>query len=221
MHSTALIVSLLASLGLSNAISITSPSKDTVWLSGTSGQTIEWTSVSTDPTTFDIELDNQSGFLDNAPITLASNQSTGDSGTTNTVTVTYPGGGAWPTGVAFQVNFMSTDHKNTGILAQSEQFNITSGGDSSSSASSSTSSSASSSSASSASSSSASAAAVSTTSASSASASTTHASSGSAASASASGSSSSLPNTSSGAALSASAGIASVVLAVAGVLALA
>lgn len=59
MHSTALIVSLLASLGLSNAISITSPSKDTVWLSGTSGQTIEWTSVSTDPTTFDIELDNQ------------------------------------------------------------------------------------------------------------------------------------------------------------------
>ncbi|KIR51999.1 hypothetical protein I315_05640 [Cryptococcus gattii Ru294] len=219
MHSTALIVSLLASLGLSNAISITSPSKDTVWLSGTSGQTIEWTSVSTDPTTFDIELDNQSGFLDNAPITLASNQSTGDSGSTNTVTVTYPGGGAWPTGVAFQVNFMSTDHKNTGILAQSEQFNITSGGDSSSSASSSTSSSASSSSASSASSSSASGAAVSTTSASSASAATTHASSGS--SASASGSSSSLPNTSSGAALSASAGIASVVLAVAGVLALA
>ncbi|KIY32008.1 hypothetical protein I305_05647 [Cryptococcus gattii E566] len=219
MHSTALIVSLLASLGLSNAISITSPSKDTVWLSGTSGQTIEWTSVSTDPTTFDIELDNQSGFLDNAPITLASNQSTGDSGSTNTVTVTYPGGGAWPTGVAFQVNFMSTDHKNTGILAQSEQFNITSGGDSSSSASSSTSSSASSSSASSASSSSASGAAVSTTSASSASAATIHASSGS--SASASGSSSSLPNTSSGAALSASAGIASVVLAVAGVLALA
>ncbi|ADV23337.1 Hypothetical protein CGB_G1580C [Cryptococcus gattii WM276] len=219
MHSTALIVSLLASLGLSNAISITSPSKDTVWLSGTSGQTIEWTSVSTDPTNFDIELDNQSGFLDNAPITLASNQSTGDSGSTNTVTVTYPGGGAWPTGVAFQVNFMSTDHKNTGILAQSEQFNITSGGDSSSSASSSTSSSASSSSASSASSSSASGAAVSTTSASSASAATIHASSGS--SASASGSSSSLPNTSSGAALSASAGIASVVLAVAGVLALA
>lgn len=217
MHSTALIVSLLASLGLSNAISITSPSKDTVWLSGTSGQTIEWTSVSTDPTTFNIELDNQSGFLDNAPITLASNQSTGDSGSTNTVTVTYPGGGAWPTGVAFQVNFMSTDQKNTGILAQSEQFNITSGGDSSSSASSSTSSS----SASSASSSSASAAAVSTTSASSASAATTHASSGSSASASASGSSSSLPNTSSGAALSASAGIASVVLAVAGVLALA
>ncbi|WVO21610.1 uncharacterized protein IAS62_002919 [Cryptococcus decagattii] len=220
MHSTALIVSLLASLGLSNAISITSPSKDTVWLSGTSGQTIEYTAVSTDPTTFDIALDNQSGFLDNAPITLASNQSTGDSGSTNTVTVTYPGGGAWPTGVAFQVNFMSTDRKNTGILAQSEQFNITSGGDSSSSASSSTSSSASSSSASSASSSSASAAAVSTTSASSASAATTHAS-GSAASASASGSSSSLPNTSSGAALSASAGIASVVLAVAGVLALA
>ncbi|KAE8541695.1 hypothetical protein D1P53_001866 [Cryptococcus gattii VGV] len=217
MHSTALIVSLLASLGLSNAISITSPSKDTVWLSGTSGQTIEWTSVSTDPTTFNIELDNQSGFLDNAPITLASNQSTGDSGSTNTVTVTYPGGGAWPTGVAFQVNFMSTDQKNTGILAQSEQFNITSGGDSSSSASSSTSSSASS-----ASSSSASAAAVSTTSASSASATTTtHASSGSSASASASGSSSSLPNTSSGAALTASAGIASVVLAVAGVLALA
>ncbi|AFR96448.1 hypothetical protein C343_04572 [Cryptococcus neoformans C23] len=221
MHSTAIIASFLASLALSNAIKVESPNKDTVWQSN-SPQTVEWTAVDTDPRNFSIQLVNQAGYLDgNSPVTLIDSQSTGDSGTTQSATVTYPGG-SWPTGIAFQINLISTDSHNTGILAQSEQFNITSGGDSSSSASSSSSSSASSSSssaASSASSSSTSATVVRTTAASSASAATSAATSGS--SASASGSNSTLPNTSSGASLTASAGIASVVLAVAGVLALA
>ncbi|OWT38530.1 hypothetical protein C362_03885 [Cryptococcus neoformans Bt1] len=219
MHSTAIIASFLASLALSNAIKVESPSKDTVWQSN-SPQTVEWTAVDTDPRNFSIQLVNQAGYLDgNSPVTLIDSQSTGDSGTTQSATVSYPGG-SWPTGIAFQINLISTDSHNTGILAQSEQFNITSGGDSSSSASSSSSSSASSSSssaASSASSSSTSATVVRTTAASSASAATSAATSGS----SASGSNSTLPNTSSGASLTASAGIASVVLAVAGVLALA
>ncbi|OWZ61888.1 hypothetical protein AYX14_05824 [Cryptococcus neoformans] len=219
MHSTAIIASFLASLALSNAIRVESPNKDTVWQSN-SPQTVEWTAVDTDPRNFSIQLVNQAGYLDgNSPVTLIDSQSTGDSGTTQSATVSYPGG-SWPTGIAFQINLMSTDSHNTGILAQSEQFNITSGGESSSSASSSSSSSASSSSssaASSASSSSTSATVVRTTAASSASAATSAATSGS----SASGSNSTLPNTSSGASLTASAGIASVVLAVAGVLALA
>ncbi|OXC68964.1 hypothetical protein AYX13_02575 [Cryptococcus neoformans] len=219
MHSTAIIASFLASLALSNAIKVESPNKDTVWQSN-SPQTVEWTAVDTDPRNFSIQLVNQAGYLDgNSPVTLIDSQSTGDSGTTQSATVSYPGG-SWPTGIAFQINLISTDSHNTGILAQSEQFNITSGGDSSSSASSSSSSSASSSSssaASSASSSSTSATVVRTTAASSASAATSAATSGS----SASGSNSTLPNTSSGASLTASAGIASVVLAVAGVLALA
>ncbi|OXG21487.1 hypothetical protein J008_04353 [Cryptococcus neoformans] len=219
MHSTAIVASFLASLALSNAIKVESPNKDTVWQSN-SPQTVEWTAVDTDPRNFSIQLVNQAGYLDgNSPVTLIDSQSTGDSGTTQSATVSYPGG-SWPTGIAFQINLISTDSHNTGILAQSEQFNITSGGDSSSSASSSSSSSASSSSssaASSASSSSTSATVVRTTAASSASAATSAATSGS----SASGSNSTLPNTSSGASLTASAGIASVVLAVAGVLALA
>ncbi|OWZ75419.1 hypothetical protein C365_05978 [Cryptococcus neoformans Bt85] len=219
MHSIAIIASFLASLALSNAIKVESPNKDTVWQSN-SPQTVEWTAVDTDPRNFSIQLVNQAGYLDgNSPVTLIDSQSTGDSGTTQSATVSYPGG-SWPTGIAFQINLISTDSHNTGILAQSEQFNITSGGDSSSSASSSSSSSASSSSssaASSASSSSTSATVVRTTAASSASAATSAATSGS----SASGSNSTLPNTSSGASLTASAGIASVVLAVAGVLALA
>lgn len=58
MHSAAIIASFLASLALSNAISVESPTKDTVWESSGS-QTVEWKAVDTDPTSFEIQLVNQ------------------------------------------------------------------------------------------------------------------------------------------------------------------
>ena len=42
-------------------------------------------------------------------------------------TVTFPNGD-WPTGYGFQINFISNDRNSNAILAQSQQFNITSSG---------------------------------------------------------------------------------------------
>ena len=56
------LTTLAASLALStltSAIQVTSPGTSTLWSSGTSAQTISWQSVSTDPTSFSIELVNQ------------------------------------------------------------------------------------------------------------------------------------------------------------------
>ncbi|OCF33578.1 hypothetical protein I316_04651 [Kwoniella heveanensis BCC8398] len=144
MYALTLTAAALSALALTGAITVESPDRDTIWKSGDSSQTITWKAVSTDPDSFLIQLVNQAGFLTDSPVTLISNQSTGSSDITNSATVTYPNGN-WPEGTAFQINFMSSDKSNAAILAQSNQFNITSGGDSSSStAASSTSSSASS-----------------------------------------------------------------------------
>jgi hypothetical protein len=50
---------LLALVSQISAIQVTSPSSSTVWSSGTSGQTVSWQAVSTDPTSFVIQLVNQ------------------------------------------------------------------------------------------------------------------------------------------------------------------
>ncbi|KAK4686052.1 hypothetical protein P7C73_g4086, partial [Tremellales sp. Uapishka_1] len=136
----------LLTLGLSaSAISVTSPTNTTVWSSGTSGQTVSWEAVSTDPTSFEIQLVNQAGFLTNSPVTLVANQTTGSANVVNSVTVTYSAG-TWPVGTAFQINLMgSSSGGSSAILAQSQQFNITSDGSSSSSSSASSSASSSSS----------------------------------------------------------------------------
>ncbi|WVQ78963.1 hypothetical protein IAT38_001055 [Cryptococcus sp. DSM 104549] len=144
MYSTATITALLASLALTNAIKVTSPDSDTVWKAGDS-QTIEWEAVSTDATSFVVQLVNQAGYLADSPVTLIANQSTGDSDITNSATVSYPDGD-WPEGTAFQINLVTSTKSSAAILAQSNQFNITSGGSSSSSSSAESSSSSSSSS---------------------------------------------------------------------------
>ncbi|WVO17209.1 hypothetical protein L204_104901 [Cryptococcus depauperatus] len=202
MYTATVITTLLATLVLSNAIQITSPNKDTVWKSGES-QTVEWKAVNSDPDHFSIQLVNQAGFLQNSPVTLVPDQQTGDPDKTNSASVSFPDG-HWPEGTAFQINFVSTDKNNNGILAQSNQFNITSDGKSSSGASTASTSAASSS----------------TTSAKTSGMS--HSTSGSMASvtnsggASASGNGTALPNTSKPAgAIAISAGIFSVVLAAA------
>ncbi|WVF68227.1 hypothetical protein IAT40_002992 [Kwoniella sp. CBS 6097] len=144
MYSLTLTAAALSALALTGAITVESPDRDTIWKSGDTSQTITWKAVSTDPDSFVVQLVNQAGFLTDSPVTLISNQSTGSSDIVNSATVSYPNGN-WPEGTAFQINFLSSDKNNAAILAQSNQFNITSGGDSSSSTSaSSTSSSASS-----------------------------------------------------------------------------
>lgn len=60
MHANALYAATLLSLvSQISAIQVTSPSSSTVWSSGTSGQTVSWEAVSTDPTSFVIQLVNQ------------------------------------------------------------------------------------------------------------------------------------------------------------------
>ncbi|CAD6565403.1 MAG: hypothetical protein TREMPRED_001159 [Tremellales sp. Tagirdzhanova-0007] len=130
---TSLIASLILGT-LASAIQVTSPSSSTLWSSGTSGQTVSWKAVNTDPDSFVIQLVNQAGFLPNT-VTLVANQSTGSSDVTNSVTVSYLSG-SWPVGTAFQVNLISSSQDNSAILAQSQQFNITSTASSSSSSSS-------------------------------------------------------------------------------------
>jgi hypothetical protein len=71
--------------------------------------------------------DSQSGFLEDAPVTLIQEQSTGAANTQNSATVTFPGGD-WPAGYGFTINLISTARNNQAIYAQSGQFNISSSG---------------------------------------------------------------------------------------------
>lgn len=127
MHSSFAALVAVVFLGVSQAIQVTKPALGDFWQSGQSGQTVEWQAVSTDPTSFAIELVNQAGFLQNSPVVLVANQSTGSSGQTNSATVTFPNG-PWPTGTGFQINLISSSTGQAAILAQSQQFNITGGG---------------------------------------------------------------------------------------------
>ncbi|ODN98061.1 hypothetical protein I350_07703 [Cryptococcus amylolentus CBS 6273] len=195
MHSTTVLATLLATLAVSNALQVTSPTEDDVW-SSSGSQTISWDSVSTDPDTFVIELVESGG---QNGVTIVKNQTSSD----GSVTVSYPDGD-WPTGTAFQVNLLSA---KSAILAQSDQFNITES-DSSSSSSSSESSSSSSSSSASSSSSSASSSKASTTSAAVASTSAAASSSGAGSAAASTSTSGSIPNSSAAASSSASSGSA-------------
>ncbi|KZO93199.1 hypothetical protein CALVIDRAFT_260155 [Calocera viscosa TUFC12733] len=104
------------------AIQVTSPTQSTLWSSGATSQTISWSSVVTDPTSFAIVLVNQDRtVLPTNDILLADNVST----SAGSVSVTYPGG-TWPVGDAFQVNLVAASDQTSTIYAQSNDFNITS-----------------------------------------------------------------------------------------------
>ncbi|KZT62338.1 hypothetical protein CALCODRAFT_479231 [Calocera cornea HHB12733] len=131
MYPRSLLAALLLPAAL--AIQVTSPTQSTIWLSGSSSQTISWSSVVTDPTSFAIVLVNQDrSVLPTNDILLADNVST----TAGTTTVTYPSG-SWPVGNAFQVNLIRSSEDTSTIYAQSNDFNITSSAASSTSSSSS------------------------------------------------------------------------------------
>ncbi|KAF3386130.1 GPI-anchored membrane protein [Penicillium rolfsii] len=124
-----LALSLMPLAGLVGAIQITEPEKGAdVKASGS--LTVKWTWVNTDAQNFDLYLVNNAAY---PPVSkkIASDVKTSDgSYTIDSLSGVSAGSG-------FQVNFESDETQNTGILAQSQQFNVTGSAQSSSSSSSS------------------------------------------------------------------------------------
>jgi len=118
MHSSvAFAFSLVAS---ALAITVTAPGSNSLW-SENGSQTVSWTSVSTDQSSFDIVFANPSYSIND---TLASDVST----SLGTYTVNPPNGASfWDPGNGYRINLMY----NGAILAQSGNFNISATGGSS------------------------------------------------------------------------------------------
>ncbi|KAL3472472.1 Ser-Thr-rich glycosyl-phosphatidyl-inositol-anchored membrane family-domain-containing protein [Aspergillus californicus] len=111
------------------ALSVTEPKKNAE-IDPSDSFTVKWDSVSTDPTSFDLYLVNNNVY---PPVDekIASDIDTSDgSYTVDGISDLTNGGG-------YQINLFSNEDLNTGILAQSQQFNVT-GADSSSSSTTST-----------------------------------------------------------------------------------
>jgi cobalamin biosynthesis Mg chelatase CobN len=100
-----------------SAILVTSPTKDQK-LDFSKSIEVKWTSVSTDPKTFQLVLVDQSTMN---PITVEAEVKTSDNKYTLTNFVATPG-------AKYKFNFLSNDPMNTGILAQSETFEISKSG---------------------------------------------------------------------------------------------
>ncbi|BDD62800.1 hypothetical protein MPDQ_006099 [Monascus purpureus] len=106
--------SVLTFAAYSAAISITSPTKNEE-VDFSEGVTVKWSSVSTDPSTFDLYLVNMHVYP-NVNTKIASGVKTSDG------SYTIKGVSGITSGDDYQVNFLSDDPQNSGILAQSEQF---------------------------------------------------------------------------------------------------
>ncbi|KAF9643622.1 hypothetical protein BDM02DRAFT_3191395 [Thelephora ganbajun] len=100
-------------------IAVTNPAQGTRWDAGKKTQSVAWTSVATDPTSFTIALVNMQAYP-NINIVLKENVVTSAGSTT----VDAPSLG-WPTGNGFQINLVQQNPTGVAILAQSQQFNIT------------------------------------------------------------------------------------------------
>ncbi|KAJ5490323.1 Cell wall beta-glucan synthesis [Penicillium expansum] len=99
------------------AINVTEPAKGAdVDVSGSF--TVKWTSVNTDASTVDIVLVNNAVYP-----TVSEKIASGIDTSKGSYTVS--GLKDVSSGSGFQINLLSTDAKNTGILAQSEQFDVT------------------------------------------------------------------------------------------------
>ncbi|KAF9643624.1 hypothetical protein BDM02DRAFT_3123186 [Thelephora ganbajun] len=100
-------------------VTVTNPAQDTRWDAGVKTQTVAWTSVATDHSSLTIVLVNMQTYP-NINIVLKENVVTSAGSTT----VDAPSSG-WPTGSGFQINLDQPTTSGVGILAQSQQFNIT------------------------------------------------------------------------------------------------
>ncbi|KAJ5631791.1 uncharacterized protein N7484_011891 [Penicillium longicatenatum] len=98
------------------AITVTEP-KEGADITSSSSLDVKWTYVNTDETSLDIYLVNQAVYP-NVNKKLASDVSTSDGSYTVNV-------GNIPSGHGYQISLKSDEEHNTGILAQSNQFNVT------------------------------------------------------------------------------------------------
>ncbi|KAJ9143403.1 hypothetical protein NKR23_g6614 [Pleurostoma richardsiae] len=112
-------ITLASLLAAVSALQITEPAlNDKLDFSGTN--TIEWTSVSSDPTSFEIVLlDNSATPPTQKTIADSVKTSDGKYSFTNFVT---------PVGTKYQINLVGSSKTNSGILAQSQQFEVTKSG---------------------------------------------------------------------------------------------
>lgn len=110
-------IALASLMAVAQAIKVTSPAKDAEWDLSTK-QEIKWDSVDTDPDTFKIVLINQSVYPETETVVA-------DSVKTSDGSYTMSGVDA-AAGDDYQINFISTSSTNSGILAQSQQFSVTS-----------------------------------------------------------------------------------------------
>ncbi|RKU49144.1 hypothetical protein DL546_008167 [Coniochaeta pulveracea] len=111
-----------------SAILVTSPTKNEK-VDFSKDVTITWTSVNTDPSTFTLELIDQNNV--DSPYIINKEVKTSDN------KYTLSNFAAAPAGSSYKFNFISNDPQNTGILAQSQTFEITKAAEESSSSSSS------------------------------------------------------------------------------------
>ncbi|KAJ0419930.1 Ser-Thr-rich glycosyl-phosphatidyl-inositol-anchored membrane family-domain-containing protein [Aspergillus carlsbadensis] len=126
MRSTIVSSALLLAV-TAGALKVTEPKKN-VEVDPSSSFTVKWDSVSTDPSTFDLYLVNNAVY---PPVDkkIATDIDTSDgSYTVDSIAGLTDGPG-------YQINLFSNEEHNTGILAQSQQFNMTGSDDSSSSSS--------------------------------------------------------------------------------------
>lgn len=127
MHSLTTILALAASLSLALALQVTSPAQGST-LDLTKDNKVTWASVSSDPSSFQIQLVN---FAVNPPVTqiIKDGVKTSDgSFSLDAVKGVNPGPG-------YQINLVSTSTQNSGILAQSGQFEVAKAGGTTTSAS--------------------------------------------------------------------------------------
>jgi hypothetical protein len=102
------------------ALQITAPEANAAWdLSGSN--VVTWSSVSTDPTTFNINLVNNGGSSGAQAYSVATGVSTSDGKYTITNFVA-------PIGSTYVIQLMANSTLNSGILAASQTFNVTKSG---------------------------------------------------------------------------------------------
>jgi len=101
------------------ALTVTTPAQGASWDASKRSQTVSWNAVATDPSNFTIVLSNMQ-TTPNINVPLKENVPTSGGSTT----VDGPSSG-WPTGNGFQINLVQQTATGVGILAQSQQFNIT------------------------------------------------------------------------------------------------
>ncbi|RAL02186.1 GPI anchored serine-threonine rich family protein, partial [Aspergillus ibericus CBS 121593] len=109
-------VSLLPLAAFVGALEVTSPTKgEDVDLS--KSFTVKWDSVSTDPSTFDL-------YLVNNAVYPTVEQKIASDVDTSSGSYTVSGLSGVSDGSGYQINLLSTSTQNSGILAQSQQFNV-------------------------------------------------------------------------------------------------